>query len=165
MGCEIVTGKKVIGVSNKGSAEDRSATVLFDRNSTTQISHVVTVGDCKALKLSTFNLKDGQAIELHRVLIGGGVMAQGSGCCCDADPASPADVLASEPFKIDCKPVVLTHCFSVLFLTVPGTYMFKLNDEGMVGNVLAFAESVECCCLPSGLIIGNKAHDDYIGVA
>lgn len=164
MNCGIVTGTKVLGVSNNGSAEDRSSTVLFDKNTSTRFSHVVSIDDCKALRLSAFNLSADDSITIHRVMLGGGAMAQGSGCCGCLEPASSSNILASEVFQIDCKPVKLTKCNGVLFLTVPGYYMFELNEEAKLGEVLAFAEPVDCCCLPSGLIIGNEKPQKYVGV-
>lgn len=164
MSCGIVTGTKVMGVSNNGAAEERSSTVLFDKKSTSRLSHVVGISDCKALRLSAFNLGDNDSIKIHRVLLGGGEMAQGSGCCGCLEPVKPSAITASEEFKIDCKPVKLTKCNGVLFLTVPGHYMFELNEEASLGDVIAFAEPVECCCLPSGLVIGNEKPTGYVGV-
>lgn len=164
MNCGIVTGKKVMGVSNSGAAEDRSSSVLFDKASVARLSHVVNVTECKALRLSAFNLGQADSITIHRVLLGGGSMPQGSGCGCTGTSSTPTTILASEVLKIDCKPVKITNCFGVLFLTIPGDYMFELNEEASLGEVLAFAEPVDCCCIPSGLVIGNEKPTGYVGV-
>lgn len=161
-GCSISTGRQeVLGVGS--SNDERSSKVLFDKNSTTKFSHFIEVDPCGALQLSAFGLPDNVNLILHRVIVGGGVMPQGSGCICGVDPAKPAKTLFSNPFKIDCKPVVLNNCNTVLFLTVPGTYVVEVSDPSALGKFIAYAEPTECCCLPNGLVIGNTVLGKFIG--
>lgn len=163
----ITTGKKIVvkRVEAVGGThvEGFDPTALFDQKSTKTTSHFLNIDSCKAMKLSTFGLKDGAYLTLHRVLLGGAVFPQSSGCLCECEDGEPIKVLANEPLKIDCKPVVLDNCNSVLFLSIPGTYVLELNDPTQLGHFLAFAEVVDCCCLPEGLVIGNRASERYIG--
>lgn len=165
MNCEIVTGKAVL-VEPKTVSEDQPRTLLFDYSSTKTVSHRVTVSECKAIRLSTFNLPEGNKLNVHRVFVGGGLMPQGYSCLCDTEEATPASAVMTEPLKIDCKPVFIDSCNSVLFLTIPGIYVLELEgDKSLLGNFLAFAEEVDCCCLPDGLIIGNRlANGSFVGV-
>lgn len=163
--CEIVTGKKHFTIGSGKNKEEQISSLLFDNSSTSKVSHFIHIEPCQAFKFSTFNLPDGVYLKFHRVFASGGAMPQGNGCLCDSTEAKAVGAVASEPFKIDCKPVVLDNCNGVLFLTIPGTYMLELSDESVLGQFLAFAEEVDCCCLPSGLIIGNIGSDNqYIGV-
>lgn len=159
----IVTGQKQYSLKNAEAKEGKSYSVLFDSESVKSVSHFIHLGQGKALKFSTFNLPDGVHLAFHRVLPGGGSMPQGAGCLCDTQDGNTTYALASEPFKIDCKPVVLDNCNGVLFLTIPGVYMLELSDESALGQVLAFAEEVSCSCIPDGLIIGNAKPDTYVG--
>lgn len=162
MSCEIVTGKKIQSARTSGSREDAPFTALFDSTSTKTLSHIVTVTNCATVKISTFALPDNVHLKVHRVYTGGGVMPFGTGCLCNCDEGTNSQVLFSEPFKIDCKEVRVDNCTSVLFLTVPGDYMFELSDESVLGQFVAFAEEVDCCCLPSGLIIGNQVPSERV---
>lgn len=161
MTCTIETGRKIVNVGN--IAGNVSSRALFDQTSTKLVSPFIHLLPCEALQLSTFNLPEGAELALYRVLLMGGEMPQGSGCICDYEEGSPVFVAASEPFKVDCKPVVLTSCNNVLFLTTPGSYTLRLNSEDYLGHFWAFAEAMKCCCLPEGLIIGNRTGNDYVG--
>ena len=165
MSCEIVTGKKIVTVTSTVNGEDKPSSLLFDQNSTKRVSHFIHIEPCQAFQIYTFGLPDGAYLTVHRAFVGGGDMPQGSGCLCGVEPGQMVSALATEPFKIDCKPVVVDNCTNVLFLTVPGTYLFELNSDEHLGKFLAFAEAIECCCLPTGLIIGNAKPDGYVGVA
>ena len=162
MSCEIVTGRKIYAVGRSSDGEMATNT-LFDQKSTRLVSHFVHVNPCEAIQFSTFGLPEGAFLTVHRVLPMGGMMPQGSGCICDYEEGSAIDVAADEPLKIDCKPVVLDHCNNVLYLTVPGSYMLKLNSEEHLGKFWAFVEAMDCCCLPEGLVIGNRKGAGYIG--
>lgn len=165
MSCKIKTGRKEVSVrASRSENGDVEYSYLFDHKSTNTISRPIHIYDCEAKKLSTFNLPDGVKLTVHRVIVGGGVMPQGSGCLCAGEPGQQVKVLMSEPLKIECKPVVLDNCNSVLFLTIPGSYVLELSDESVLGNFLAMEDSVECCCLPDGLIIGNVGPTGYVGV-
>lgn len=161
MTCEISTGRKIINVNSKVQKIPTKA--LFDQTSTKLVSPFLHLLPCEALQLSTFNLPAGAELAVYRVLLTGGGMPQGSGCICDYEEGSPVSVAASEPFKIDCDPVVLTHCNNVLFLTTPGSYILRLNSEDYLGHFWAFAEVMDCCCLPDGLVIGNRKGNGYVG--
>lgn len=161
MSCEIVTGRKYQS-TRSSNGEDIKSVALFDSKSTKVTSHVVTVAECSALKISTFALPDNKYLKIHRVYTGGGVMPFGTGCLCNCDDGSASSVLFSEPLKIDCKEVRVDNCTGVLFLTIPGDYMFELNDESVLGQFVAFAEEIDCCCLPSGLVIGNQVPSERI---
>lgn len=161
MTCEISTGRKIVNVSGVGKKLPTKA--LFDQTSTELVSPFIHLPPCEALQLSTFNLPDGAELAVYRVLLMGGEMPQGSGCICDYEEGSPVSVAASEPFKIDCKPVVLTNCNNVLYLTSPGSYILRLNSEDHLGHFWAFAEVMDCCCLPDGLVIGNRTGSGYVG--
>lgn len=165
MSCKITTGKRVLTQPKTAGKAPEAVTTsfVFDKNSTNKISRPIHVDECMAVKLSTFNLPDGANLTLHRVILGGGIMPQSSGCMCGGDKGQEAYALFSEVFKIDCKPVVIDNCDGALFLTVPGTYMLELNDEAVLGSFVALAERVDCCCLPDGLIIGNAKPDTYVG--
>ncbi len=164
MSCEIVTGKKIVSPSITGVVNDNPQhSYLFDYNSTNKISRPIFIDQCQAYKFSTFNLPDGVSLMFHRVIVAGGKMPQGSGCLCAGEPSSRSYLLYSEPFKIDCKQVKLTNCDGALFLTIPGTYVLELSDEKHLGNFIATADKVDCCCLPSGLIIGNVGPHGYVG--
>lgn len=163
MTCNITTGRKIYAVGS-GSDKDASTNTLFDQKSTKPISHFIHLEPCQALQLSTFGLPEGAKLTLHRVLPAGGKMPQGSGCICNYDEGSSVIVAASEPLKIACKPVVLDNCNNVLYLTIAGSYMLRLNDERYLGQFWAFAEAMDCCCLPDGLVIGNRNADGYVGV-
>lgn len=162
MTCSVTTGRKIYAVGSS-SDKDVSLNTLFDQKSTKTVSHFLHVEPCQALQLSTFGMPDGAVLTLHRVLLAGGSMPQGTGCICDHEEGSMLGVAASEPFMIDCKPVVLDKCNNVLFLTVPGSYVLRLNDEAYLGHFWAFADAMECCCLPDGLVIGNRKGTGYIG--
>lgn len=154
MTCGVSTGRKIYAIG--GSGKDRDPRALFDQKSTKLVSHVIHVLPCEAIQFSTFGLPSGATLTIHRVLLADGTMPQGYGCICDYDDGSPLVVAASEPLKIDCNPVVLNECNNVVYLTIPGSYMLKLNDESHLGQFWAFAESMECCCLPEKLVIGNR---------
>lgn len=162
MSCEIITGKKIHSAQTGGKSEGVTTTVLFDSTSAKKTSHIVTVAECSAVKISTFALPDNVHLKIHRVYTGGGVMPFSSGCLCGCDDGVASKVLYSEVMKIDCKEVRVDNCTSVLFLTVPGDYMFELSDESMLGQFVAFAEEVDCCCLPSGLVIGNYVPSERV---
>ena len=153
--CSIITGKKVHAVSRSSNAEETNRAVLFDSLSTNTVTHVVTVGECKALKISTFALPAGKKILVHRVYLGGGVMPFGSGCACGADDGKSAIVQLSEPLRIRCCDVAIDGCAGMLFLTIPGDYVFELEDKTLLGQFVALAEEVECCCLPESTVIGS----------
>ena len=165
MSCEIVTGKKIVTGNSTVNGQSSPFTVLFDQRSTRRVSHFVNIEPCQAFQISTFGMPDGASLIIHRVFVGGGAMPQGGGCFCGSEAGEMVSALATEPFKIDCKPVVVDNCTNVLFLTVPGPYMFELNSDEHLGKFWAFAEAMECCCLPTGLIIGNAKPDGYVGVA
>jgi hypothetical protein len=154
--CSIITGKKVHAVSRSSNAEETNRAVLFDSLSTNAVTHVVTVGECKALKISTFALPAGKKILVHRVYLGGGVMPFGSGCACGADEGKSAIVQLSEPLRIRCCDVAIDGCAGMLFLTIPGDYVFELEDKTLLGQFVALAEEVECCCLPESTVIGSE---------
>ena len=154
--CSIITGKKVHAVSRSSNAEETNRAVLFDSLSTNAVTHVVTVGECKALKISTFALPAGKKILVHRVYLGGGVMPFGSGCACGADEGKSAIVQLSEPLRINCHDVAIDGCSGMLFLTIPGDYVFELEDKTLLGQFVALAEEVECCCLPQSTVIGSE---------
>lgn len=162
MTCSITTGRTIYAVGS-GPKSERSSNVVFNQESTKLVSHLLSVTPCEALQISTFGLPEGAKLTLHRVLPAGGSMPQGSGCICSYDEGSPVNVAASEPLKIDCKPVEIDNCNNVLYLTVAGTYMLQLNSEEFLGQFWAFAESVDCCCLPEGLVIGNRKGAGYVG--
>lgn len=162
MTCSIITGRKIYGVGS-GADKDKTANVLFDQKSTKTVSHFIHIEPCQAIQFLTFGLPEGAKLTLHRVLPIGGSMPQGSGCLCDHDEGSSVTVAASEPLKIDCKPVVIDACNNVLYLTIPGSYMLRLNEERYLGQFWAFAEAMECCCLPEGLVIGNRGSNKFIG--
>lgn len=161
MTCKIETGRKIVNVGQ--TAGNVPSRALFDQTSTKLVSSFIHLLPCEALQLSTFNLPEGAELAVYRVLLMGGEMPQGSGCICDCEEGSPVSVAASEPFKINCEPVVLTHCNNVLFLTTPGSYTLRLNSDEYLGHFWAFAEAMECCCLPEGLIIGNRTGNGYVG--
>lgn len=161
MSCEIVTGKK-FQAPRASNGEDAKSVALFDNKSARKLSHVVTVAECSALKISTFALPDNVHLKLHRVYTGGGVMPFGTGCLCNCDDGKTSSVLYSEPLKVDCKEVRVDNCTGVLFLTIPGDYMFELSDESVLGQFVAFAEEIDCCCLPSGLVIGNQVPSERV---
>ena len=154
--CSIITGKKVHAVSRSSNAEETNRAVLFDSLSTNTVTHVVTVGECKALKISTFALPAGKKILVYRVYLGGGVMPFGSGCACGADEGKSAIVQLSEPLRINCHDVAIDGCSGMLFLTIPGDYVFELEDKTLLGQFVALAEEVECCCLPQSTVIGSE---------
>lgn len=162
MTCNISTGRKLYG-TGKGADVDPNYNVLFDQRSTMTVSHTVDVAPCEAIQFSTFGLPDGAKLEVHRVFRTGGAMPDGAGCICDYESGSPVSVAASEPLKIDCKPVVLDNCNNVLYLTVAGSYMLKLNSADYLGQFWAFAETMDCCCIPEGLVIGNRKGAGYVG--
>lgn len=162
MTCNISTGRKIYAVGS-GSDKDLTSNTLFDQKSTKTVSHFIHVAPCQAIQLSTFGLPEGAKLTLNRVLPAGGVMPQGAGCICDHEEGSGVVVAASEPLKIACMPVELTNCNNVLFLTIPGSYMLRLNKEEYLGQFWAFADEVDCCCLPEGLVIGNRKADGYVG--
>lgn len=162
MTCSITTGRKIYAVGS-GSDKDLSTNILFDQKSIKTVSHFLHVEPNQAIQLSTFGLPDGAKLTLYRVLPAGGQMPQGSSCICDHEEGSSATVAASEPLRIGCLPVELTNCNNVLFLTVPGSYMLRLNNEEYLGQFWAFAEAMECSCLPEGLVIGNRKADGFIG--
>lgn len=159
----ISTGRKIYNVGS-GVEKDSTAGALFDQKSTKLISHFIHIEPGQAIQLSTYGLPDGANLTIHRVLPTSGEMPQGTGCICDHEDGSSIDVAASEPFKIDCKPVVLDNCNNVLFLTVPGSYMLRLNSEAYLGLFWAFASAMDCECLPDGLVIGNCKGNGFIGV-
>lgn len=165
MGGDIVTGKKVVAVNSTVNGKDKPSSLLFDQNSTKRVSHFIHIEPCQAIQISTFGLPDFAYLTVHRAFVGGGDMPQSSGCLCGEESGQMASALTTEPFKVDCKPVIVDNCTNVLFLTVPGTYLFELNSDEHLGKFLAFAEAIECCCLPTGLVIGNAKHDGYVGVA
>ena len=154
--CSIITGKKVHAVSRSSNAEESNRAVLFDSLSTNAVTHVVTVGECKALKISTFALPAGKKILVHRVYLGGGVMPFGSGCACGVNDGKSAIVQLSEPLRIRCCDVAIDGCAGMLFLTIPGDYVFELEDKTLLGQFVALAEEVECCCLPESTVIGSE---------
>lgn len=161
--CEISTGRKTLAVGKSGGEETPSS-LLFDHKSSSAVSHFINIEPCQVFKFSTFGLPDGVTLTLHRVYLAGGVMPQGTGCICEPDPAKGVQPMATEVFKINCKPVVIDNCNGALFLSVPGTYVLELNDESKLGNFIAMAEEVECCCVPNGLLIGNVGiNDTYVG--
>ena len=165
MNCEVVTGRKYQSTrtnSQPNDGEAVSSVTLFDSKSSKTTSHIVTVAACSAIKVSTFALPDGKYLSVHRVYTGGGVMPFGTGCLCNCDDGKASTILYSEPLKIDCKEVRVDNCTSVLFLTIPGDYVFELNDKSALGQFVAFAEEVECCCLPSGLVIGNQVPSERV---
>lgn len=156
MSNEIVTGRSYASSSQQGSWEGKQASMLFDPKSTIKLSHVVSVPSCSALKISTFGLPNEVHLKVHRVFTGGGKIPEGMGCMCVCEDGNTSKVLLSEPLKIDCKEVRIDNCTGVLFLTIPGDYMFEVSDNSALGQFVAFAEEVDCCCLPTGLIIGNN---------
>lgn len=162
MTCSVITGRKIYAVGS-GSDKDGASNVLFDQKSTKTVSHFIHVEPCQAIQFSTFGLPDGAKLTLHRVLPAGGQMPQGTGCICDHEEGYGIVVSASEPLKIDCSPVELTNCNNVLYLTIPGSYMLRLNEERYLGQFWAFADAMECCCLPEGLVIGNRKGGGYVG--
>ena len=161
MSCEIITGRKY-QAARSSNGEDTKSVALFDSKSSKVTSHVVSVAECSALKITTFALPDGKHLKIHRVYTGGGEMPLGSGCGCSCEDGSSSRVLFSELLKIDCKEVRIDNCTGVLFLTIPGDYMFELSDESVLGQFVAFAEEVDCCCIPSGLVIGNQVPSERI---
>lgn len=161
MSCEIITGRKY-QAARSSNGEDTKSVALFDSKSSKVTSHVVSVAECSALKISTFALPDGKYLKVHRVFTGGGEMPLGAGCGCSCDEGSSSRVLYSEPLKIDCKEVRIDNCTGVLFLTIPGDYMFELSDASVLGQFVSFAEEVDCCCIPSGLVIGNQVPSERI---
>lgn len=163
MTCQIETGRKEVSLGGIIHKETGSG-ALFDLKSTKLTSYYLHLEACKAIQFSTFGLPDGAYLTLHRVLTTDGRMPQGAGCICDYDNGAGVDVSASEPLKVNCKPVVLDNCNTVLYLAIPGSYMLELNREEYLGQFWAFAEEVDCCCLPDGLVIGNRSGNSYIGV-
>lgn len=164
MSCNIQTGRMDYTLSPT-LQKDKVSSALFDNKSTRTVSHFLHVEPCQAIQLSTFGLPDGANLELHRVLPTSGAMPQGAGCICGYDEAESITASASEPLKIGCRAVVLNNCNTVLYLTIPGSYVLKLNDESYLGQFWAFAEAMECCCLPEGLVIGNRKGKGYVGVS
>lgn len=162
MTCDIVTGRKIVNVGS-GADKDPTYNVLFDQKSVSTVSHYLHLEPCEAIQLTTFGLPDGAELSLHRILLTGGKMPQGSGCICDYEPGSLAGVAISEPVKIDCKPVVLDNCNNVLYLTMAGSYVLQLNSDKYLGQFFAFADAMDCCCLPEGLVIGNRKGNGYVG--
>ena len=160
--CNIVTGKKVHAVSRSSGSDTTNRIVLFDGQSTKTVTHVVTVAECKALKISTFALPADKRLRIHRVFTGGGVMPQGISCACGSDEGVEASVLLSEPFRINCQDVVVDGCYGTLFLTVPGDYVLELEHADVLGQFVALAEEVDCCGLPPSLVIGHQINADRI---
>ena len=150
MTCEITTGRKV---GNTVQAQDPN--VLFNARSSNTVSHIFHVDPCKPVKICTFGLGDEDALELHKVHPKPGVMPQGYGCICSAEPGSTTNIEMSEPFKIDGKVVELTNKNSAEFLTIPGLFVLVMKKETMLGKIFCTITDVECCCLPNKLIIGN----------
>lgn len=160
--CNIVTGKKVHAVQRSTGSDATNRIVLFDGQSTKTVTHVVTVAECKALKISTFALPTDKRLRIHRVFTGGGVMPQGISCACGSDEGVEATVLLSEPFRINCQDVFVDGCSGTLFLTVPGDYVLELENADVLGQFVALAEEVDCCCLPPSVTIGHEMSDGYV---
>lgn len=160
--CNIITGKKVHSLSRDRGTGVVNRMVLFDGNSTKTVTHVVTVPECKALKISTFALPANKRLRIHRVFTGGGVMPQGISCMCGNAEGIESSVLLSEPLRIDCKDVFVYGCTGMLFLTTPGDYVFELEDSSLLGQFVALAEEVDCCGLPPSVIIGHQLTSGYI---
>lgn len=160
--CNIITGKKVHSLSRDRGTGVVNRMVLFDGNSTKTVTHVVTIPECKALKISTFALPANKRLRIHRVFTGGGVMPQGISCMCGNAEGIESSVLLSEPFRIDCKDVFVYGCTGMLFLTTPGDYVFELEDSALLGQFVALAEEVDCCCLPPSVTIGHQLTSGYI---
>lgn len=161
--CGIVTGRREV-VKNPdctGSAEYKYDYV-FDTKSENTISKPIYIDNNQIFKFSTFNLPDGVKLIFNRVQTGGGVMPQGSNCCVDTCGRKTV-IISSEVFKIHCKPVVLNNCNSVLFLSVPGTYILELDTPSALGQFVVQAEPVEGF-IPTSLIIGCEAPDHIVGV-
>lgn len=164
MSCNIVTGRQQASTSGSNVNDDVPSSYLFDAKSTNLISRPIFIDNCQVVKFSTFGLPDNVCLKFHRVFVGGGVPPQSYGCLCSADMGKKASILYSEIFKIDCKEVKLCNCTGVLLLSIPGTYVLELSDKAYLGQFIAMAEYIDCCCLPSGLMIGNIGKDGYIGV-
>lgn len=150
MTCEISTGRRV---GNRVQAKDPN--VLFDARSSNTVSHIFHVDPCAPIKICTFGLGDGEALELHKVHPRPGVMPQGYGCICSAEPGSSVNIEMSEPFKINGETVEITNRDSAVFLTIPGLFVLQMKAPTMLGKVFCTINEVECCCLPNKLIIGN----------
>lgn len=150
MTCEVSTSRKV---GNSVQAQDRN--VLFNARSSNTISHIFHVDPCVPLKICTFGLSDGEYLTLHKVYPKAGVMPQGSGCICSAEPGSTTNIEMSEPFKIGGEVVKVTNENSALFLTIPGTFMLEMSSADLIGKIFCTISKAECCCLPNKLIIGN----------
>ena len=150
MTCEVSTSRKV---GNSVQAEDRN--VLFNARSSNTISHIFHVDPCVPLKICTFGLGDDDYLTLHKVHPKAGVMPQGYGCICSAEPGSSTNIEVSEPFKVNGEVVKITNANSALFLTIPGTFMLEMKDASLIGKIFCTISKAECCCLPSKLIIGN----------
>lgn len=151
----IITGTKIVTVNSTVNGEDKPSSLLFDQTSTKTVSHFVHLPPGKVLSLSTFGLPDGAEIQVHKVILGGGKMPQGTGCLCGAEDGESLSAVVTEQLHINCRPVALTNCTTINLLNLPGSYVFVLNDEAHLGKFYMIAEEFECTCLPEALVIGN----------
>lgn len=157
--CNISTGTLIQKPRPQGTASSKSAPEnadqLFNGASTSKLSPMFVVPECKAIKICTYGLGDNDFIRIHKVVPEGGVFPQSGGCLCLCEDGKPGKVALSEPLRIDCDDVTLTGCTNVTFLTIPNTYQLELGDETLIGKVTVIVQEVDCCCLPQRLVIGN----------
>lgn len=160
---KIKTGTKRFG-SGMSSTQEPISYELFNHLSKNGISHVVSVTDKNPILISSFGLYTGVKIGVHKVLVKGGGYPEGCECGCDCIEGDDPSIRVSEPLQIDCKPVTINECNNVLYLTIPGFYMFRVNEEEHVGKFILLAEPVSQKDLPTGLVIGNRFSNEFVGI-
>lgn len=133
----ISTGKTLNLTPLGCSPANAEPCLLFDPDSTTNVSHVFEVSEAKIIR--AFDLAQGEVLSVEMVA------GAGSGHM-------------FEPMILNGSVLRITGPNNVLLIPIPGRY--RLRFHGVIGEVTAFCEDVPCCAAQvmyaSGLFSPDK---------
>lgn len=115
--------------------------VIFDPTSTYEVSELVVVHPGTQILVTAYNLAENAKIAVQGASVGQRPVSDGVACC-RTDGPSPtllnrksADILFRSPMRLGGNLWQLTPTNDRLLISLPGTYVFVLNDSAYFGDL------------------------------
>lgn len=114
--------------------------VIFDPTSTYEVSGLVVVHPGTQILVTAYNLAEKARIVVHGASVGQRPIRTGAACGPTGDPTPSgrrkcADVLFRSPMRLGGRVWELTPDCDRLLISLPGNYVFVLNDPAYFGDL------------------------------
>lgn len=115
--------------------------VIFDPTSTYEVSDLVVVHPGTQILVTAYNLAENARIVVHGASVGQRPVSNGTACCRTDGPnptllnRKSADVLFRSPMRLGGQVWELSPTNDRLLISLPGNYVFVLNDSAYFGDL------------------------------